>query len=392
MSSSQDQPEQATAQRSPARAKRKVTLIGAATNLLLGAGKIVAGYIGQSQALIVDGIHSLSDLLSDAMVLLAASYGSQEADSDHPYGHARIETAATAGVGAILLLVAAGFIYDAINRLLIDPTALLIPGWLALVVAVGSLVVKEALYHYTQAVGKRVRSDLICANAWHHRSDALSSLVVVGGIIGVFIGFPWLDAVAAIVVALMLAHIGLQFAWQSMRELVDTGLDNDEVEYIELLVARIDGVRAVHGLRTRYMGQDALVDLHVLVDPRLSVSEGHRISEAVRHRLVRDVSSVSEVLVHVDHEDPSWDDETAALPLRRRVERDLYEQWQDMAAADMIERIDLHYMEGKLEVEIHLPWDAETDGRALTEYFEDLASAAEQIDYVSACRVHLLGR
>ena len=376
----------------PARAKQRVTLIGALINLLLGAGKVIAGYIGQSQALIVDGIHSLSDLISDGMVLLAARYGSQEADSDHPYGHARIETAATAGIGAILILVAGGFIYDAVSRLLINPGTLLIPGWVALGAALTSLFAKEVLYHYTRAVGEQVSSELIRANAWHHRSDALSSLVVVGGIIGVLFGLPWLDAVAAIAVALMVARIGLQFAWQSMRELVDTGLDNDEVGYIERLVVHIDGVLAVHGLRTRYMGHAALVDLHVQVDPRLSVSEGHHISAAISRRLIRDVASVSEVLVHIDHEDPCWDQHTAALPLRRRVESDLFAQWQETPAAELVERIDLHYMEGKLEVEIHLPWTPATDGSALVNTIEELATQAEQIDYVSACRVHLVGR
>lgn len=387
---------QATQQRTPspaqAHAKRRITLLGGLVNLLLGAGKIVTGYIGHSQALIIDGIHSLTDLVSDAMVLLATNYGSQAADHDHPYGHARFETVATAGIGAILILVACGFIYDAANRLLFDIQTLLIPGWLALSAALASLIAKEVLYHYTHKVGRQVGSELIRANAWHHRSDALSSLVVVGGIIGVLIGLPWLDAVAAIVVALMVAHIGLQFAWQSVRELVDTGLDQDQLEYIERLVGHIDGVRAVNGLRTRYMGQDALVDLHVLVDPRLSVSEGHQISDAISRRLIRDVFSVSEVLVHVDHEDPSWEPETATLPLRRRVEKDLAERWEGLSAAELVERIDLHYMEGRLEVELHLPWKADTDAKALAQRLNELARAAEQLDYVSTCRVHLLAR
>ncbi|MBK5944303.1 MULTISPECIES: cation diffusion facilitator family transporter [Halorhodospira] len=376
----------------PARAKRRVTLIGGVINLFLGSGKIVAGWLGQSQALVVDGVHSLSDLASDALVYVAATYGSQEADSDHPYGHARIETAATAGIGAVLLLVAAGFIYDAVQRLLVAPESLWVPGWLALGAALASLVIKEGLYHYTRWVANRAHSNLIHANAWHHRSDALSSVVVIGGIIGVFLGLPWLDAVAAIVVALMLAHVGIRFAWRSVCELVDTGLDPEQVARIEGLVGEIDGVRDVHGLRSRHMAEEALIDLHIQVDPRLSVSEGHRISEAVRRRLIEDIGVVTEVLVHVDHEPPHWDEATAALPLRSKVERDLQTAWSGIQGGDSVERVDLHYMEGRLEVELHLPWGPDCDTTALHQRATQLAAAAEGLAYVSACRVHFIGR
>jgi len=376
----------------PVRAKRRVTLIGGVINLFLGSGKIVAGWVGQSQALVVDGIHSLSDLASDALVYVAATYGSQEADSDHPYGHARIETAATAGIGAVLLLVAAGFIYDAVQRLLLDPDSLWIPGWLALGVALGSLVIKEGLYHYTRRVAVQAQSNLIHANAWHHRSDALSSVVVVGGIVGVLLGLPWLDAVAAIVVALMLAHVGIRFAWQSVCELVDTGLDPQQVAYIEGLIGEIDGVRDVHGLRSRHMAEEALIDLHIEVDPRLSVSEGHRVSEAVRRRIIEEIGVVTEVLVHVDHEPSCWDEATAALPLRREVEGELQAAWADLEGAEQVERVDLHYMQGRLEVELHLPWHPDCDTTLLHRRAAQLAEAAEGLDYVSACRVHFMGR
>ena len=375
-----------------AAAKRRVTLVGGAINLALGAGKIGLGVVGHSQALVVDGVHSLSDLLSDALVLVAASYGSQRADHDHPYGHARIETVATAGVGAVLLLVAAGFIYDAVQRLLLDPGALWVPGWLALAAALGSLAVKEGLYHYTRRVARQARSDLIHANAWHHRSDALSSLVVLGGITGVLLGLPWLDAVAAVVVALMLAHAGLHFAWHSVRELIDTGLEPRRVAEIEGMIEQIDDVREVHGLRSRRMGPDALVDLHIVVDPRLSVSEGHRVSEAVRRRVIGEIPEVSEVLVHVDHEDPRWDEATAALPLRRRIEADLAAQWAGLEGAERVERVDCHYLAGGLEVELHLPWAPEADPEAQRARIEALARAAEALAYVAACRVHFIGR
>ena len=372
--------------------KSRVTLVGGVVNLLLGVGKVVAGWLGQSQALIVDGVHSLSDLLSDVMVLLAARAGSRSADSDHPYGHGRIETVASAVVGAFLLLIAGGFVYDALQRVLLDPEGLMQPGLLALAVALVSILVKEGLYRYTMAGARRTRSNLLAANAWHHRSDSLSSVIVVGGIVGVLLGLPWLDAIAAIIVALMLAGIGLKIAWGSVRELVDTALTPEEIAEIERVVREIDGVRDVHGVRTRRMGQDALADLHIVVDPRLSVSEGHRISEEVHDRLMRHIRDISDVLVHTEHEDPVWDDHTVQLPLRRDIRRELVERWTGLPGADRIERIDLHYTCGELEVEIHLPWEPERDPAAVRAEIDRLAAAVEASDHVASCRVHLIGR
>ena len=170
--------------------KRRVTLVGAVINLFLAISKVLVGVIGSSQALIADGLHSLSDLASDLMVLVAAKYGSHEADVDHPYGHARFETAATMGLGLMLLIVAGGITLDAIGRLF-SPEFLMQPGPLALSAAVFSILSKEALYHYTMQVARRVSSNLLRANAWHHRSDAISSIVVLVGIAGTMAGLPY---------------------------------------------------------------------------------------------------------------------------------------------------------------------------------------------------------
>ena len=184
--------------------KRRVTVVGALINVVLAAAKIVFGLLGQSQALVADGLHSLSDLASDAMVLLAARFGSQDADAEHPYGHARFETVATIGLGLLLLSVAVGISYDAIQRIL-NPSELLVPGIVALLVTTTSILSKEWLYRYTVHVANRVRSDLLRANAWHHRSDAVSSIIVFVGIAGTMAGIPWLDAAGAIGVSLDLA-------------------------------------------------------------------------------------------------------------------------------------------------------------------------------------------
>lgn len=374
------------------RAKQRITLIGGIVNLLLGLGKIITGWLGSSQALIADGTHSISDLVSDGVVLLATTYGSRGADEDHPYGHGRIETVATAFIGAVLILIAGGFIYDAMLRLIIAPERLLVPGWLALTAAAVSILVKEALYQYTRLIARRARSNIIAANAWHHRSDALSSVVVVIGVIGVLLGFPWLDAVGAIIVASMLGYMGLRFAWQALRELIDTGLTPEQVRELERQIESIEGVHGVHDLRSRHMAEDTLIDVHVVVDPRVSVSEGHRIAEAVREHLVAQNPDLAEVLVHIEHEDPSWHEQTRRLPRRREVEQALHEHWADHPLAAHIQRLDLHYLKGCVEVEIHLPWHQEQDAEEQQHAAEALAKAADQVAYISSCRIRWIGR
>ena len=369
------------------RETRKVTLVGAVVNIVLAIAKIVFGLIGQSQSLIADGVHSLSDLVSDAMVLVASKHGSKDADEDHPYGHARIETAVTVGLGVLLLLVAVGLTWDAVNRLF-DPARLLHPGWLALSVAVVSVLSKEVLYHYTLRVAKRVRSNLLRANAWHHRSDAISSVVVIVGIAGSMAGLEYLDAIAAAGVAFMIAKIGWELSWHSIKELVDTGLDPERVDAIRSTILGIDGVHALHMLRTRRMGPDALVDVHILVDPKLSVSEGHHISETVRARLVRTIDEVTDVMVHIDPEDDETAPPSLKLPLRNELLEALGARWSHIDAASQLDKVTMHFLDGQVEVVLLLPLsvlDGDTDRRQHERAFAEVAAQVEQ---VSSIRLH----
>ena len=332
----------------------KVTLIGSLIDLLLGVAKIVVGYISHSQALIADGIHSLSDLGTDVIVIYAAKHSHQEADEEHPYGHGRIETVATVGLGMALIAVSIGICYDAIDRLF-HPEALWIPGIWALVVATISIISKEAIYHYTMHVAKKHRSNMLKANAWHSRSDAISSVIVVIGVAGAMAGLNYLDAVAAVGVAFMIAKIGWDLSWHSLRELIDTGLEPERVEAIRKNILDVDGVKTLHILRTRLMGGDALVDVHIQVDPQLSVSEGHQISESVRHGLIKGFDEVSDVMVHIDPEDDEQHAPNAGLPLRKALLNKLDTAWADIDASRQIDDITLHYLEGKIDVELLLP-------------------------------------
>jgi cation diffusion facilitator family transporter len=283
---------------------RRVTLIGSLVNITVASAQIAGGILAHSQALVADGLHTLSDLASDAVVLFAAKHGSQDADEAHPYGHRRIETLGSVVVGLALMAVAVGIAIEAFRHLL-QPGQITGPAPVALAFAALAIVAKESLYHYTMHVAKRVKSNLLKANAWHHRSDVFSSLVVFAGIGGALLGFVHLDAIAAIAVSVMILRIGWKLATSGVSELIDTGLEPEELDAIRDSILKIDGVKNLHTLRTRRMGGEALADVHIQVNPRVSVSEGHHIGEAVRDHLIKHFEQIADVTVHVDPEDDS---------------------------------------------------------------------------------------
>ena len=333
---------------------RLVTVVGAVVDLLLGVAKVVVGLAAGSQALVADGVHSFSDLATDFLVLFAAKHAHRAADDEHPYGHGRIETVATVVLGVALVLVAIGISYDALRRLL-EPELLTHPGVLALVVALVSVAAKEIIYQYTARAARRLRSRMLLANAWHSRSDAISSIVVVIGVLGTMAGLYYLDALAAVAVALMIAKIGWDLLWKSLQELIDTALEPEEVETLRNTIMSVNGVRACHMLRTRHSGSDVLADVHIQVDPALSVSEGHQIGEAVRHQLIGTNDDVTDVTVHIDPEDDELASPCNDLPLRNEILKRLGQQWQGIEFGAGIEKVVLHYLNGRVSVDVFLP-------------------------------------
>jgi cation diffusion facilitator family transporter len=297
-----------------------------------------------------DGLHSLSDLLSDVLVLFANRHGNRHADANHPYGHARVETAATLILGAFLAVLGVVLLVAAAMRLQ-QPYALVAVNPLALAIAVFALVAKEGLFRYMLAVAKRVRSQMLVANAWHARSDAASSLVVIVGVAGNLLGFTFLDLVAAAVVGVMIAHMGGKLAFEAMAELIDTGLDAEEVEAIKQTLLNTHGVRSLHELRTRKMADNALVDAHIIVDPKVSVSEGHYIAEAARNAVLKH-HHVMDVMVHIDPEDDLQAKPNAHLPSRPELMKYLAERLADLNLQDT--RVVFHYLDGKVDAEIYL--------------------------------------
>jgi cation diffusion facilitator family transporter len=332
---------------------KRVTLVGALANVLLSALKVVFGFLAQSHALIVDGIHSLSDLISDAMVWIASHHAQHGPDEKHPYGHGRFETVATLGLGLLLILVAIGVVWDSAVRLF-SPELLLNPGSLALVVAILSVLIKEGLYHYTMLAGRKIRSKMIQANAWHHRSDAISSIVVVVGVGGTIAGLPYLDTVAAVIVGVMIARVGWELGWPALEELMDAGLEEERLDKVKEIIHSVDGVDSIHMLRTRSIGGEIIVDVHVLVAPWMSVTEGHMISQTVMERLLGEVDEISDVTVHVDPEDDEVAPPTKGLPLRQQALEKLNHCWRSVPEAEKIEQTILHYQEGKIDIDLYL--------------------------------------
>ncbi|MDX2503811.1 MAG: cation diffusion facilitator family transporter [Gammaproteobacteria bacterium] len=358
----------------------KVTIVGAVVNLILAVFKIFIGIIGHSHALIVDGIHSFSDLLSDAMVVIAAKKSIKSADDDHPYGHARIETAFAAVLGGILITVGIGIVIDALDRL--TSGDIITPESMTLWVALLSVLSKEALYRYTLIYANRLNSAILKANAWHHRSDAISSIVVLVGIAGSMSGIPYLDAAAAVIVSMMIAKIGWDIAKESIEQLVDKGLDPDKVKSISQHISDIPGVSQMHMLRSRQMGAEALLDVHIEVAPQLSVSEGHRISDEVSQQLTGEFPDIAQVLVHIDPENDEEHSSCSHLPLREEILADLDQLWKHIEQAKQIEEVTLHYLDGKVNVQIIMPLlvlSTTNDSGDLADRFK---AAVNKLDYI----------
>ncbi|MDX2346446.1 MAG: cation diffusion facilitator family transporter [Legionella sp.] len=325
-----------------------VTLFGAVINALLGISKLLGGIWFHSSALVADGFHSLSDLFTDGMVLIASKYGSQDADDAHPYGHQRIETAATYVLALLLILTGVAIAWDALSHLRHHEHEH--PGFWALPLAGLSIIANEALFWYTRHVGREIQSQLIIANAWHHRSDAASSLIVLIGLIGSLLGYPSLDGIAALLVGLLIIKMGVDYGWKSIKELVDTGVETSMLTEIENSIKNTDGVIKVHQLRTRLMGCDIFVDVHVQVNPMISVSEGHFIAQHVHHGLLKQFSNIKDVTVHIDPEDDEVTSPSLHLPNRTAIEKDLLNHWQ--AAFPEINACLLHYLDGKLTLDL----------------------------------------
>ena len=264
--------------------------------------KFFAGLFGQSQALIADGVHSFSDLFTDVVVLVGLTIGTKAPDENHHFGHARVETLASAIVGLALVATALFLgikaIWNIYGQRQYHPTML------AVIAAGVSVALKEALYHYTLLVGRRIKNQLIVANAWHHRSDALSSVAVLLGVAGACLNPSWhvLDAFAALLVSFFIVKVGLEILKKALDEFTDTSPRPEIVHQIQKCVRRVNGVIDIHDLRVRTSGGLYQMETHIVVNGCLTVREGHQIAKAVEECLIEEMEYFDRVIVHVDPE------------------------------------------------------------------------------------------
>ncbi|CAH2930333.1 MAG: Cobalt/zinc/cadmium resistance protein CzcD [uncultured Paraburkholderia sp.] len=360
------------------RVARKSTFVSIALNAVLMALQIAIGVFAHSQALVADGIHSLADLISDFVVLFANRHSGAKPDADHNYGHSRYETVASLFLGALLIAVGVGMLWRAGTRLA-DLESIPAVHLSALVVAVLVLVSKEGLFRYMLREAQRVRSAMLIANAWHARSDAASSLVMALGILGSLAGVRLLDPIAAAIVGFMVARMGWMFGWDALQDLSDRALDETATADMRALLLSTPGVRDVHEMRTRKMGDFALVDAHILVDPLISVSEGHYIAETARLRVLND-SRVLDALIHVDPENDAVAHPPVGLPPRERIGADI----NAALAAGSVKAaaVNIHYLSTGLDVEVVLPAQPSQDaGRGDAQGLErvDLAALKRRV-------------
>lgn len=279
---------------------RKVVIWALIGNLFLVFIKILIGFIGQSSALVADGMHSLSDFGTDIILLIGLKCAAIPADDNHPYGHSKIEDIASLCMGVVLLTVGLSIGYYAGIKLCMQK--IIIPSSLTLSCAFISILIKECMYQYSMRMSKKLHSDALAINAWHQRTDALSSVAVLIGVSLSFIhpSMQLLDPLIALFIALLISHIGLKALWNTFSKLIDTSPPVEYKKKIAHSITSIDGVMGFHELKTRYFGNQILVDVHIQVDGSISVRQGHSIAGKVKYKVKKDINKIKDVLIHIE--------------------------------------------------------------------------------------------
>lgn len=358
----------------------RAIVIGAVANLLLSIFKFVGGILGNSVALVADAIHSLSDLVTDIIVLFTHRIGQMPQDEDHPYGHGRAETIGATVIG--LIIIATGIVVIHESWQAINEESGQTPGMLAAIAAILSIIINEGLFQYTRRIGEAAQSPALIANAWHHRTDAISSIAALIGIIGAGQGFPFMDPLAGAVVGGMIVKFGIDITRQGVRDLMDTALSDEHTEKIHTILKGIPEVLNFHDLRTRIIGGEFLIDVHILVDPEMTVTEGHRVAEIARRNLIKAFDNIQDVLVHVDGESDAEVESIYPITRKELVEiaRPLIAELEGSISQPEIR---VHHINGKNIVDVFIKIDSKQnmeDSRALVANVKSKLETAPQID------------
>ncbi len=333
-------------------AVKRVNFISAGVNAFQSLLKMVVGTVGHSSALFADGIHSLADLLSNALVWIASKIGRAPPDFEHPYGHGRFETIGSFILGLFLLGTAVGIAWDAVVHLL--NREWMVPQPITLIMAILSIVLNECVFRYSMIIAKRVQSSLLRANAYHSRADSLTSLVVVFGILGAMAGLHFADAIATVLVAGFIVKIGLELTWHAVEELTDRGVSAEQIKAFEAVILNLSGVRQMHQLRTRKMRDRIFLDVHILIAPYASASEGHYIAETVHYHLKQQFGEIEDMTIHIDTEDHPEKVPDRLMPDRRAIEAFFLPALRPLLP-DHHEIIDLFYFREYIEMQVILP-------------------------------------
>ena len=371
----------------------RVTCLGLFANLILAIAKGFIGTIAHSSALIADAGHSVSDLLSDSITLWAVHMAGVPKDKNHPYGHGKFETVGTFIVAIFLLLTGVGVAWHVLNK--IDTPE--VPGTAALWMAAIAICFKEGLFHVTRMIGRRSGSRVLLANAWHHRSDAISSVAALVGIGGAQWGIPLMDPIAGVLVAGLIIKTGIDIGYQSIRELTDETVEEEVISELVHILAEIDGVDHFHEMRARRMGPQLLVDLHIEVDSMMSISAAHQVAERVRLRILDELPAVNEVLVHVDAEDDFVEskggiEETKDIVLMRpqtEIESDVKKILTEIPEIQGITHIYCHYLNQELTVQVNILLDEEMQIRDAQKIASKARMKIEEIKDIDAADLHL---
>jgi len=371
----------------------RVTWFGLFANLILAIAKGFIGTIAHSSALIADAGHSVSDLFSDSITLWAVHMAGVPKDKNHPYGHGKFETVGTFIVAIFLLLTGVGVAWHVLNK--IDTPE--VPGTAALWMAGIAICFKEALFHVTRMVGRRSGSRVLLANAWHHRSDAISSVAALVGIGGAQWGIPLMDPIAGVLVAGLIIKTGIDIGYESIRELTDETVEEEVISELGEILAEIDGVDHFHEMRARRMGPQLLVDLHIEVDSMMSISAAHQVAERVRLSILDELPAVNEVLVHVDAEDDfvkskGGIEETKDIVLMRpqtEIESDVKKILTEIPEIQGITHIYCHYLNQELTVQVNILLDEEMLIRDAQKIASKARMKIEEIKDIDAADLHL---
>lgn len=279
---------------------KQVTIVGMIVNIALSIIKLLIGFIGNSQALIADGIHSFSDLTTDFSIIFGVKFWLRPADKDHPYGHQKIELLVTIFIAFVLMIIGLSILFKAIFSL--NSAVKETPQLIAFVVAVISIISKELLYRYTVKKSEILKSSALKANAWHHRSDAISSLPVAVAIIisSIFPNLAFVDYIGAILVSIFIIYPAFKMIKDSVSNLLDESVDKETFEEISKIASNVPNVIDAHDIRTRKIGEAIFVDMHILVDKNITVKEGHDIAKSVKKTLLKQNSNILDVLIHIE--------------------------------------------------------------------------------------------